>query len=389
MINSLYDSLVIIFVGASVIATGALYLRQSLLIAYILLGVIVGPWGLKWLNDGLLVQEIGDFGIIFLLFLLGLNLDPRRLLHLFKETTLITLVSSLLFGAIGYGIAHLFGIPAREAFVVGVCMMFSSTILGLKLLPTTILHHQRMGESVIGILLLQDIIAIFMLLLLQEIAVYKGFSWEEGFKTLFALPILIIGSIAVGRYILSLLFRRFNRLQEFIFLVTIGWCLGVGALAHEMGLSFEIGAFIAGIVLSTSPIAQFISESLKPLRDFFLIFFFFSLGAGANLANLPVVAVPALCLGMAMLILKPFIFKQLIGSERYSNAQGWELGIRLGQLSEFSLLIAAYTQRSGFIGSQTAGLIEMVTLFSFMISSYVIVAYYPTPISTSQRLRRD
>src|SRR3990167_9836115 len=150
----------LIFAGTAILSTLALYTRQSLLVAYMALGMILGPWGLSLVNNPVVIQRTGDIGIIFLLFLLGLDLQPQNLLHSLRKMSLITLFSSLLFLAIGIMVSRLFGYTLLESIIVGIAAMFSSTIITLKLLPTTILHHQHTGELVISILLLQDIIAI-------------------------------------------------------------------------------------------------------------------------------------------------------------------------------------------------------------------------------------
>ncbi len=141
--------------------------------------------------------------------------------------------------------------------------MFSSTIIGLKLIPTTVLHHQHTGEIIISVLLLQDIIAIVLLLVLEASA-QESMSWMSLSKPLLALPLLVLITYLVEKYILIRLIRLFDRIQEYIFLLAIGWCLGVAEAAEWMGLSYEIGAFIAGVSIASSPIALFIAESLKP-----------------------------------------------------------------------------------------------------------------------------
>ena len=165
--DTLVYTIFLIFSGAAVVATLALYARQALLIAYILLGVLFGPSVAGLVSDPELIQDIAHVGIIFLLFLMGLELNPKELINLLRKTTVVTLVSSLLFWGVGAAVALLAGFDLREASLVGAAMLFSSTIIGLKLLPTTVLHHQRTGEIVISILLLQDLIAILLLLVIE------------------------------------------------------------------------------------------------------------------------------------------------------------------------------------------------------------------------------
>lgn len=378
----------LIFTGAALLSALALYARQSLLVAYIILGGVLGPWGLNLVSDTDTVKGIGHVGIIFLLFLLGLNLHPQKLLHMLREATSVTLVSSLLFALLGGLVAWWFGFDMVESLLIGSAMIFSSTIIGLKLLPTTELHHRRMGEIMISVLLLQDFVAIAILLLLEGLA--KGaMPWSEAIVFVIALP--VIGAVAYlcQKYVLITLIQRFDTIKEYVFLLAVGWCIGLAQLANVLGLSYEIGAFIAGVALATSPISFYISENLKPLRDFFLIMFFFSLGASFELPVLPQVLAPALILAVVVLAIKPLVFKTLLLREGEREKISWQIGTRLGQMSEFALLIAVLAVDAEVIGSRASYLIQATTLFTFIVSSYVIMLRYPTPIAVSDRLRRD
>jgi Kef-type K+ transport system membrane component KefB len=378
----------LVFSGAAVVATLALFARQSLLVAYVVLGVVMGPAVLGLVSDPALIRELSHIGIIFLLFLLGLNLNPRDLMLMVRKTTLVTLASSLVFGGFGAAVALLFGLGMLDALMVGAASMFSSTIIGLKLLPTSVLHHQRTGEIIISILLMQDLIAIVLLLLIQG-AGDGGLPLASIGLLLLKFPLLVMLAFLVTRFVLLPLLRRFDRIQEYIFLLAIGWCIGFAELASWLGLSAEIGAFIAGIALATSPIAIFISESLKPLRDFFLVLFFFSLGAGFDLAVLPAVFWPALVLSAGALVGKPAVFRWLLVRTGESDQRSREIGFRLGQFSEFSLLIAVVAVSVGTCSSKASYLIQLSTLFSFLASSYLVVARFQTPIALKDELRLD
>lgn len=386
--DEILHTIFLIFTGAALLSALALYARQSLLVAYIILGGVLGPWGLNLVSDTDTVQGIGHVGIIFLLFLLGLNLHPQKLLHMLREATSVTLVSSLLFALLGGLVAWWFGFDMVESLLIGSAMIFSSTIIGLKLLPTTELHHRRMGEIMISVLLLQDFVAIAILLLLEGLA--KGaMPWSEAIVFVIALP--VIGAVAYlcQKYVLITLIQRFDTIKEYVFLLAVGWCIGLAQLANVLGLSYEIGAFIAGVALATSPISFYISENLKPLRDFFLIMFFFSLGASFELPVLPQVLAPALILAVVVLAIKPLVFKTLLLREGEREKISWQIGTRLGQMSEFALLIAVLAVDAEVIGSRASYLIQATTLFTFIVSSYVIMLRYPTPIAVSDRLRRD
>jgi Kef-type K+ transport system membrane component KefB len=386
--DSILYSIFLVFTGAAVLAALALFARQSLLVAYILLGILLGPWGLGLVSDTTIIQETGHIGIIFLLFLLGLNLHPWQLARMLKKALLVTLLSSLAFGAAGFAVARVSGFEATEALVIGAVMMFSSTIIGIKLLPTTALHHRHVGQVMISVLLLQDIIAIVILLFLEG-ATQAGVEWHQVGKLALAVPLLVTLSFLFERYALVPLIRRFDTIQEYIFLTAIGWCLGIAQLAEMAGLSYEIGAFIAGVSLATNPIARYIAESFKPLRDFFLIMFFFSLGAGFDMSMLPSIALPAIGLAAVMLVMKPLVFSRLLRLSGESGGLPAEVGVRLGQASEFSLMIAVLALNAGAISLRTSYLIQTTTLITFIVSAYLIMLRYPTPIAVTDRLRKD
>jgi len=386
--GSIVYTLFLIFCGAALLATLAMTVRQSLIIAYIGLGLLIGPWGLQLITDISLMQNIANVGIIFLLFLLGLNLAPQELIRLAGEATVVTGFCSLALLALGFGYSLMFGYSTTEALIVGAALMFSSTIIGLKLIPTTVLHHQRTGEIIISVLLLQDIIAIFLLLLLEGSAA-EDTGWLAIVKPLLAFPFLVGVAYLLEKNLLSRLIARFDRIQEYIFLLAIGWCLGLAEAAELLGLSYEIGAFIAGVSIARSPIALFIAESLKPLRDFFLIIFFVALGAGFNLGVLPEIWLAALGLSLLAIGVKPLLYQYLMRFSRETRDRSTEVAMRLGQMSEFSLLIAVLAAQLSIIRAEVSYLIQIATLASFVFSSYYVVARYPTPIALNDKLRRD
>ncbi len=381
-------SIFLVFAGAALLATLALFARQTLLVAYILLGVVLGPSVMGLVSDPALISEIAHVGIIFLLFLLGLDLTPQKLLALFRQTTIVVAASTLLFAVVGYAIATLAGLERGDSVAVGVAVVFSSTIIGIKLLPTTVLHHRRTGEVVISILLLQDLIAIVVLMVMKGLQ-GGGVELAALVQPLLALPLLLLAAWGVEAILLQRLFRRFDRLPEYVFLLAIGWCLGVAQAAESLGLSYEVGAFIGGVVVATSPIARHIAESLRPLRDFFLVMFFFAIGAGFDLAGAGEIWVGALLLALVVLLLKPLAYRLLLVGVAESKKLGLEIGWRLGQMSEFSLLIVFVAARSELISQSAVNLVQLATLITFIGSSYLVVFRYPTPIALSDRLRRD
>jgi Kef-type K+ transport system membrane component KefB len=387
--GGIIESFFLIFAGAALLATVALYSRQPVLVAYIAVGAVAGPHGMGWVSDPKLVTEIAEIGIIFLLFLVGLDLQPAKLRNMFRKTFVTAVVSSITFFAVTVVVMLAFGFHTRDATIAGVACMFSSTIVGLKLLPTTVLHHRHIGEIVVGLLLLQDLFAILALIVLAG----RGDSMTDALASVIsvflALPALAAAAYFTVRYLLLPLVQRWDAFHEFIFLAAIGWCLTVATAAHHLGLSLEIGAFIAGVSLATSPIALYIAESLRPLRDFFLVMFFFSVGAALDGELLLEVALPTLLLAALLVAVKPIVLRALLGWQGEETKVAWEAGLRLGQTSEFSLLVAYLATSVSLLTTQASHVVQGATVLSIVLSSYLVIFRYPTPIAISERLRRD
>jgi len=377
----------LIFAGTAILSTMALFTRQSLLVAYIALGAILGPWGLKLVNNTEIIKQTGEIGIIFLLFLLGLHLQPQNLFHSLRKMSLLTVITSIIFFMAGFLTCYLFGYSYNESLIIGITAMFSSTIIGIKLLPTTTLHHQHTGELVISILLLQDIIAIAVLMSLEILSDSTQTLHLEWVASSF--PILFIVAYVFQRYVLSKLLERFDKIHEYIFILSIGWCLCMAELSHYLGLSEEIGAFIAGVALASNPIAFYIAESLKPLRDFFLVIFFFTIGAGFNFDYFSSVFLPACTLAFILLALKPLAFSWLLQQAGEVKTVSKEIGVRLGQMSEFSLLVIYMALETGLISPRTSYMGEAAIIITFIVSCYWTVMRYPTPLASTEKLRRD
>ena len=377
-----------IFLGAAILSSVALYARQPIIIAYIALGVALGPFGLGVVSDMALVSGAGHVGIILLLFLLGLDMKPIALWNSLRQSTLVALLSAFIFAGTAYGLSLLFGFSRVDSALISAALVFSSTIIGIKLLPTTVLHHRHLGEMMIALLLFQDLLAIIVLVLMESAGAGE-LTWSSLLKPLLMLPVLgLIGWLSVKTVLLSLI-QRFDRYHEYIFLLSIGWCLGMAELAIWMGLSAEIGAFIAGISIASSPIAQYIAISLKPLRDFFLVVFFFSVGSGLDMQLLPEIALPAIVIAVVLLALKPAVFHVLVRGVFDEPNLAWNLGLRLGQCSEFALLIAFLGLSKGILSPQAATLIQTTTVVTLLVSSYLVVLTLPNPIAIKERLRRD
>lgn len=377
-----------IFLGAAAFASAALATRQPIIIAYIALGALLGPYGTGVIKNVQLVADAGHVGIIFLLYLLGLDMQPKALLSSLKQSSFVAVASSVAFAGTGFAVARAFGFSATDSLIIGAALMFSSTIIGIKLLPTTVLHHRHLGEVLVALLLFQDLLAIILLVILQGGSA-DGIDPMALIKPLALLPVLGLGCWLSVRWILIPLIRRFDRYHEYIFLLSVGWCLGVAEVAALLELSAEIGAFMAGVAVATSPIAQYIAVSLKPLRDFFLVIFFFSVGAQFDLSTVPEIALAATVMGVTLLGLKPLVYSGLLRRVSESPKLAWNLGFRLGQCSEFALLIGVVAVNASVLSDRANTLIQATTILTLLVSSYVVVLNFPTPIAIKESLRRD
>lgn len=387
--SGIIESFFYIFAGAAVLATCALYTRQPMLVAYVALGCLLGPFGMGWVDDPALLSEVAEFGIIFLLFLVGLDLQPSKLKNMVGESFLTAIGTTLAFFALGFSVMIGFGFTVIEASVTGIAASFSSTILGIKLLPTTALHHRHVGELVVALLLIQDLIAIMAILLLNGLGADSAALATSLASIFIGLPLVGLVAFVGMKYGLLYLIKEFDAFQEYIFLLAIGWCLAIAHLAAYFGLSLEIGAFIAGVSLATSPISQYIAESLKPLRDFFLVLFFFTVGAALNIGLLPDVWMPAALLAALLIAIKPVTFAGLLKYQGEETNVAWEVGYRLGQASEFSLLLSYIAISNALVGDEAALIIQFSTVLTLVVSSYFVIFRYPSPIAPNPKLRRD
>jgi len=386
-LDSIMFELSVIIVGAAALGTLFLYAKQPIIVAYIAIGIAVGPSGFALIDRTDYIAQISHVGIVLLLFLIGLNLQPERLIGLFRKTSLLTFATSILFGLVSLVFALLLDFSMRSSALFGTAMMFSSTVVGLKLIPTTTLHHRHIGEVMTSVLILQDVLAILVILFIAgERSDYVLLTFAM-LTVKFGL-LCLLAFVGV-RFVMIPLLTRFDVVQEYTFLATLGWCLLWAETAHILGLSYEIGAFVAGLSIASCVVAIAIAEHLKPIREFFLILFFFAVGSNLDLSLEPRLLLSAIIFGITLVPLKAYVFRFAFSSSGESSKMSQELGVRLAQSSEFSLLIAFSALSVGVMSTQEAMVIQFTTIATFIVSTYWVVMKYPTPISESSRLRQD
>jgi Kef-type K+ transport system membrane component KefB len=377
--NSIIFEMAVIIIGAAALGTLFLYARQPLLIAYIAIGFALGPNGFSLIKSIDHIEQIAHFGVILLLFLIGLNLQPMRFIKLLRRTAIVTLSTSFLFGCVSFLFALILRYDLHRAFLFGAAMLFSSTVISLKLLPATELHQRRTGEILTSVLLLQDLLAILVILFITG---EKSDHMLVTFALLTGKFILLCGLSLIGvRYLMVPLLKRFKVVQEYTFIATLGWCLLWAEAAHYVGLSYEIGAFVAGISIASCQAAVIIAEKLRPLREFFLVLFFFAIGAELTLGINTLHLVAAVIFGVLLVPLKAFAFRFAFRKRGESPELSRELAVRLGQSSEFSLLVVFAALSAGVLSAEKGMVIQITTITTFIVSTYWVVLKYPTSIS--------
>ena len=377
----------IIVVCSALLAWAASRLHQPVILGYFLCGVLIGPWGLKLVPHADLLEVISHIGVTLLLFLAGLALHPERLAEFFRIALVVTLGICGSTCVLAFAFLYAWGYGASESLIGGLALMFSSTILVVKLMPTTTLHHRRMGGICIAVLIAEDIIAVILIMLMGS----QGGDSVWRFVLLLLVKAVLLTALAVAgeQFVLRRMMRSSDKYEEVLVILCLGWCLGVAALSGWLGLSHEVGAFIAGVAMARGKIALVLFEKLKPLRDFFLMFFFFVLGADFDFFLLQAVWLPGIILGLLIVVLRPLFLRALFRLVKETPGFAKESALRLGQASEFALIIAAVAARAGKMGGAVSQLVQFTAILTMILSSYIVVFTCPTPLGTRSGLKQD
>lgn len=345
-------------------------LRQPLIIGYILSGIICGPSLFNLIHNHEAFESFSQIGIALLLFIVGLGLNVAVIRSTGKPVFLVFILNVLFVGAFGFGAGRFFDMPPVEAMLVGLALVFSSTIVVVKSLVDKRQQHRLYGQIAIGVLLVEDIAATIMLVVLA--AANTGGSSEAMFSLLGKGALLGGGLTFVGWFVLSRMVRFFAKNQEFLFTFALAWAFSVAAIFELAGFSLEVGALFAGVSLASLPYAQEISTRLKPLRDFFLLLFFISLGGTITLGNLSSAIVPALVFTAIAIFIKPFSVSTGLGLLGYTKQTGFKVGAHLSQTSEFSIIMLTLAVAEGFVTTDTVGIITLTTFLTIGISTYLM-----------------
>ena len=372
MHDSVFAELSLIIAIAAAMALIMRIIRQPLIIGHILTGIIVGPSILHLVESADTINTFSTIGIALLLFIIGLGLNPRVVREVGKVASITGVMQVGLSTLIGYGAGLVFGYSKTEALFFGVALAFSSTIIILKLLSDKKEQTRLYGKVTTGILLVQDIIAAIALLFVTAKSHggigFHQVSWLVIKGSFIAVPLLFIGMVILPR-----LHKFIAGSQEFLFLFAIGWGFGAAALFDQAGFSLEVGALLAGVALAPLPYAQEISARLRPLRDFFIIVFFITLGTRLSFGHIGLL-LPAIIFGsFAVVILKPLIVMVSMGLLGYTKRTSFKTAVSTAQISEFSLVMVILGSKLGLVPGDLVSIITMIALITIAASSYMII----------------
>lgn len=359
---------------AAVLATAAgvsilmRILKQPLIIGYILSGIICGPALLNLIHDQESFESFSQIGIALLLFIVGLGLNVGVIRSTGKPVLMVFIMNLIFVGSAGFGFSHLFGFTPIESALAGMALVFSSTIVVVKSLLDKREQHRLYGQIAIGVLLVEDIAATITLVVLA--AAKNGGGGDE----LFALAgkgIMLAGAMTfVGWFVMSKLTRFFASNQEFLFTFALAWAFSIAAIFEIAGFSLEVGALFAGVALASLPYAQEIGTRLKPLRDFFLLLLFISLGSVMTLDNISDSILPATIFALIALIIKPLCISAGLGLLRYTKQTGFKVSAHLSQTSEFSIIMLTLAAAEGLIRNELVSIMTITTFITIAVSTY-------------------
>ncbi|OQA71158.1 MAG: Inner membrane protein YbaL [Parcubacteria group bacterium ADurb.Bin247] len=376
--------LAIIVCIAATLGIIAKILRQPLILAYIVTGIIIGLIQIFFQSFYIGEKEVFDLfselGVMFLLFLIGLEMNYSSLKTVGKTSIAVGLSQILFTFIFGFLIATVLGFTQINAAYIAIALTFSSTIIVVKLLSDNKTINSLYGKISIGFLLVQDFVVIFMLIILAGLESGEGFSIKTLTYTLF-LGIILFGiMIAIGRNIFPYIFSKIARSQELLFITSIAWVFGLVALIEFLriktgiGFSIEIAGFLAGLALANSSEHYQIANRIKPLRDFFILIFFVMLGSSIVFYDFSAIGLPIIVLSLFVLIGNPLIVMVIMGLIMgYRKRTSFMSGITVAQVSEFSLILSALGLKLGHINEETMALIAAVGIITITTSTYMIV----------------
>ena len=357
-----------IMIIATIFAYFAKFLKQPLIPAYILTGVLLGPL-LGIITNAEIINNLSEIGIAFLLFIVGLEIDIRKLKHVGLVASLGGIIQIALTSAIAFAASLALGFFAIEAAYIALIIAFSSTMVVVKLLSDRKEVDTLHGKIIIGILLLQDIVAIIAL---SVIASMDNFSVGALLYSFFQGIIILMLSFGASKYIIPFIFSFAAKSRELLFISAVSLSFLYSILFSYLGFSIAIGSFIAGISLANLPYNIEIIGRIKPLRDFFSVMFFVSLGMQLIPSTFNSILKPLIALILLTVAGKTVIIMLTTSFFGYKKRTSFLTAISLAQISEFSLILAALGLSLGHLSQEIFSMTVLLAIATIILTTYFI-----------------
>lgn len=356
--------------AATVLAYGARLLHQPLLLAYIGAGLLIGPLGFGLVHDDRTIAELSELGLAFLMFIVGLEIDLKKLAHSGRAVAVVGALQVAICGAVAFAAMRLFGFVGLPALYLGVASAFSSTMIVVKLLSDKSELDTVDGRLTLGILLVQDVLAIVVLALQPNL---PSPSLGPLILSLSGGVALVGGALGVARFVLPPLLRWAAKSPELVLVSAISWCLAVSWCATAAGFSTAMGALVAGVTLSTLPYTLDVVAKIRSLRDFFVTLFFIGLGMQLDLGSGGVlgaaVVLSAVVLASRFLTVAPML--HFLG---YGPRVGLLSSIALAQAGEFALVIVTIGHALGHVDAEATSIMALALVITSTVSTYMVMA---------------
>jgi Kef-type K+ transport system membrane component KefB len=359
---------------AAVVGLLANRAKQPLIVAYIVVGILVGPSVLGWVENAEPLELFAEIGIAILLFLVGLKLD----LHLVRTTGRVAVLTGLgqvvFTSVVGFALALLLGMSVVTAAYVAIALTFSSTIIIVKLLSDKRELEELHGRIALGFLIVQDIVVVLVMIVLASTTGTAGRSLGVEIALILAQGAGLGLVLAVMmRWVLPRLLALVATSTELLVVFGVAWAVSVATLGDVLGFSTEVGAFLAGFALASTPYREAIASSLTGLRDFLLLFFFIELGSQLDFSEVGAQVPAAIVLSVFVLVGNPLIVLVIMGVMRYPKRVSFLSGLAVAQISEFSLILIALGYTLGHVGGEAVGLVTLVGVVTIGASTYMII----------------
>lgn len=370
-----FEITVVIFLSA-ILCIIFRFLKQPSILAFIITGILVGPLGPLHFENHDLMNSLASIGITLLLFMIGLELKLTELKSLGRNLLIAGMAQIVLTSIAGFGISMLLGFEAITSLYIGIALSLSSTIMIIKLLGDKRDLKSLYGKITVGILLVQDLAAIFILIILSTMLGTAGKSIDIADLLLVALKVIVLFGwfIALSKFVLPKLLNKISRSSESLFLFSLAWAFGVAALVSSplIGFSIEIGGLLAGLSLAGCVESFQISTKVKPLRDFFLTIFFVTLGMELTFSNMSEIFIPVIVFSLFVLFVSPIIVMVILGLLKYKKRTSFMSGVALAQVSEFSLLMVFMGNKIGHLSQEVVSAATLIGVITFVASTYFI-----------------